>query len=123
MSSHSTSGRGVSTRRRAGQGGYTLVICEKPDAARRVAEALSSGPPETFKVGDVSAFRLEDSGGKRYVICAAAGHLYGISDTVKDRGVYPVLDLESFPLGAISDKGARFVSSRIRAIRTLSDGA
>jgi DNA topoisomerase I len=106
-----------------GPGGYTLVICEKPDAARRVAEALSSGPPEAFKVSDVSAFRLEDSGGKRYVICAAVGHLYGISDTVKDRRVYPALDLEWFPLGAINDKAARFVSSRIRAIRSLSDDA
>ena len=99
------------------------MICEKPDAARRVAEALSSSAPETFKVGGVLAFRLEDAGGKRYVICAAAGHLYGISDTVKDRRVYPALDLEWFPLGAINDKAARFVSSRIRAIRSLSDDA
>jgi len=99
------------------------VICEKPDAARRVAEALSSGPPETFKVGDVSAFRLEDPGGRRYVVCAAVGHLYGISDTVKDRRVYPALDLEWFPLGAVSAKAARFVASRIRAIGSLSDDA
>jgi DNA topoisomerase-1 len=42
---------------------------------------------------------------------------------VKDRRVYPALDLEWFPLGAISDKAARFVSSRIRAIRSLSDDA
>jgi DNA topoisomerase-1 len=123
MSSHPTPIREVSTRRRANPGGYTLVICEKPDAAKRVAEALSSGPPETFKVGDVSAFRLEDSGGRRYVVCAAVGHLYGISDTVKDRRVYPALDLEWFPLGAVSDKAARFVSSRIRAIGSLSDDA
>ena len=76
-----------------------------------------------FKVGDVPVFRLEDRGGKRYVVCAAMGHLYGISDTVKDRRVYPALDLEWFPLGAISDKAAKLVSSRIRAIRSLSDEA
>ena len=99
------------------------MICEKPDAARRVAEALASSPPETFKVGGVAAYRLEDSGGKRYVVCAAAGHLYGVSDTVKDRRVYPAFDLEWFPLGAINDKAARFVASRIRAIRSLSDDA
>src|SRR4029077_2116472 len=123
MSSHPTSVRGASTRRRAGPGGYTLVICEKPDAARRVAEALASRPPETFKGGGVPACRLRDLGGKRSVVCAAAGHLYGVSDTVKDRRVYPVLDLEWFPLGAINDKAARFVSSRIRAITRLSDDA
>src|SRR5271155_3458258 len=109
--------------RRHGFSGYTLVVCEKPDAARRVAEALSSGPPEAFKVGGVQAFRLEDVRGRRYVVCAAAGHLYGVSDTVKDRRVYPALDLEWFPLGAISDKAGRLVSSRIRAIRSLSNDA
>ncbi|HUH99921.1 MAG TPA: DNA topoisomerase I [Nitrososphaerales archaeon] len=108
---------------RVGPAGYTLVICEKPDAARRVAEALSSGAPEVIKVVGVSAFRLEDTRGQRYVVCAATGHLYGISDTVKDRRVYPVLDLEWFPLGATRDKAGKHVSSRIRAIRTLSEGA
>jgi DNA topoisomerase-1 len=103
--------------------GYTLVICEKPDAARRVAEALSVGAPETFRVGGVPAFRLEDSRGKRYVVCAAMGHLYGISDTVKDRRVYPALDLEWFPLGVKGDKAAKLISSRIRAIRSLSKEA
>jgi len=99
------------------------VICEKPDAARRVAEALSSGAPEVFKVGGVPAFRLEDARGRRYVVCAAMGHLYGVSDTVKDRRVYPVLDLEWFPLGATRDKAARHVTSRIRAIRSLAEEA
>lgn len=100
-----------------------MVICEKPDAARRVAEALSNGAPEVFKVGGVPAFRLEDARGRRYVVCAAMGHLYGVSDTVKDRRVYPVLDLEWFPLGATRDDASHQVSSRIRAIRTLSEEA
>ena len=51
------------------------------------------------------------------------GHLYGVSDTVKDRRVYPVLDLEWFPLGATRDKARDRVSSRIRAIRSLSEEA
>ena len=122
MSVHLTATKDPSSRR-VGFGVYTLVICEKPDAARRVADALSSGAPEIFRVGDVPAFRLEDEGGRRYVICAAMGHLYGISDTVKDRRVYPALDLEWFPLGTVSDKAAKLVSSRIRAIRSLSDEA
>lgn len=109
--------------RRIGLTGYTLVICEKPDAAWRVAEALSAGAPETFEVGGIRAFRLEDECGRRYVVCAAAGHLYGISDTVKNRTVYPVLDLEWFPVGAKRDRAAKSVTSRIRAIRTLSEGA
>jgi DNA topoisomerase-1 len=123
MTVRSTSRRRAVSPGGAGARGYTLVICEKPDAAKRVAEALSPGAPEVFKVGDVPAFRLEDAHGRSYVVCAAVGHLYGISDTVKDRRVYPALDLEWFPLGAISDKAGRLVSSRIRAIRSLSDDA
>ena len=123
MSARQTSGRGAALPKRVDSGGYTLVICEKPDAARRVADALSSGAPETFRVRGVHAFRLEDAGGKRYVVCAAMGHLYGISDTVKDRRVYPALDLEWFPLGELRDKAAKIISSRIRAIRSLSVGA
>jgi DNA topoisomerase I len=123
MSLRPASRRRVVSQRRLGSGSYTLVICEKPDAARRVAEALSSGAPETFLVGSVPAFRLEDAGGKRYVVCAAMGHLYGISDTVKDRRVYPALDLEWYPLGAISDKASKAVSNRIRAIQGLSSEA
>jgi DNA topoisomerase I len=106
-----------------GSSRYTLVICEKPDAARRVAEALSATAPVSFNVGGVLAFRLEDAGGKKYVVCAALGHLYGVSDTVKDRGVYPVFDLEWFPIGAIDEKAPRQAASRIRAIRSLSEDA
>lgn len=123
MSVRNPSGRRAVLPGRVGTGGYTLVICEKPDAARRVAEALASVAPETFKVRDVPAFRLQDTKGKRYVVCAAMGHLYGISDTIEDRRVYPALDLEWFPLGEISDKSAKLISSRIRAIRSLSKEA
>jgi DNA topoisomerase I len=123
MSVRRTGREKAASPRNAGPGGYTLVICEKPDAARRVAEALSSGAPETIRVGAVPAFRLEDAGGRRYVVCAAMGHLYGISDTVKDRRVYPAFDLEWFPLGELSDKASKLISSRIRAIRSLSDEA
>ena len=58
MSVHPTSRRGFRLSNRAEFRGYTLVVCEKPDAARRVAEALSLGAPEVFSVGDVPVFRL-----------------------------------------------------------------
>jgi len=116
-------GRKAQMPRRVASDGYTLVICEKPDAARRVADALSSEAPETFNAEGVPAFRLVDAAGRKYVVCAAMGHLYGISETVKDRRVYPAFDLEWFPLGAISDKAPRQVSSRIQAIRSLSGNA
>lgn len=102
--------------------GYTLVICEKPDAAKRVAEALSGGSPDGSEVERVPVFRLEDRLGRRFVVCAASGHLYGVSDTVKNRRVYPVADFEWFPIDEVEKRGSR-ASNRIRAIRRLADGA
>jgi len=112
-----------SSRKAAANGGHTLVICEKPDAARRVAEARSSGLPEILKVGNVIAFRVRGFTGKTWVICAAMGHLYGASDTSRDRRVYPALDLEWFPIAEKERKAGRSLSSRIRAIRRLSENA
>lgn len=110
---------------REGHGDHTLVICEKPDAARRVAEALCETAPEVFRIGKVYAFRLEDARGRRFVVCAAAGHLYGLAETVKNRRVYPVADLEWFPLSVSRPRAATatLVASRIKAIKTLSDEA
>jgi len=101
-------------------GAYSLVICEKPDAARRVAEALSDGHPRPLIVGGMQAFQLENASG-RYVVCAASGHLYGVSDTIANRRVYPVFDVEWFPLD--SAKGGSRAERRIRAIQDLCEGA
>jgi DNA topoisomerase-1 len=111
------------TSKRPARSGYTLVVCEKPDAARRVAEALSSGPPSEFKEKGVSAYRAYDGLGKSYVVCAASGHLFGPADTVKSRRVYPAFDLEWFPLEALAGQKSRFVSGRIRAIASLAGEA
>jgi len=101
--------------------GYTLVICEKPDAARRIAEALSSGTARRVATGGVETFRFA-SGGEDFVVCAAAGHLYSVSDPFEERGVYPVFDLEWYPSDEVGEKAAR-ASLRIGAIRALAAGA
>ncbi len=74
---------------------YTLVVCEKPDAARRIAQALG-GAKET-RISGVPVFdvRFQD---RNYKICSAVGHLYGLVDRTKSRSVYPVLDLEWAPV-------------------------
>jgi DNA topoisomerase-1 len=74
---------------------YTLVVCEKPDAARRIAAAL--GRAKETKAAGVSVFDVSFSG-RDYKICSASGHLYGITDRTKNRSVYPVLDLEWAPI-------------------------
>ena len=73
---------------------FTLVIAEKPDAARKIASALgikgviarSSG---TFEIP--IAFD-----GKCYVVCSALGHLFEVGDPELDRSVFPIFDVDWF---------------------------
>lgn len=91
---------------------YILVVCEKPDAARRIAQALgrsTESRPAGISVFDV----VGDDGGLHYKVCTALGHLYGLSDSTKNRAVYPVLDLEWMPV--LENPKA------VRAIKVISD--
>jgi DNA topoisomerase-1 len=94
---------------------YTLVVCEKPDAARRIAQAL--GDPKETRPSGISVFDVTN-GGRHYKICTALGHLYGLSDVTKNRGVYPVFDLEWAPV-AKNPRAAR----AIKIISELSNDA
>ncbi len=89
---------------------YTLVVCEKPDAARRIAQAL--GDPKETRPSGISVFDVT-CGGLQYKVCTALGHLYGLADSTKNRSVYPVLDLEWTPVA----KNPRAAS----AIKIISD--
>ena len=74
---------------------YTLVVCEKPNAARRIAQAL--GKPTESRPSGISIFDVKN-GSHHYKICTALGHLYGLTDIARNRSVYPVLDLEWAPI-------------------------
>ena len=101
--------------------GHTLVVCEKPDAARRVADALSGGRSRVMNVDGVSAYRFVRRG-EEFVVCAAQGHVYGVSDPMEERTVYPVFDIEWYPSDKIDEDNAG-AGKRIAAIRRLSAGA
>ncbi|MGA2199788.1 MAG: DNA topoisomerase I, partial [Nitrososphaerales archaeon] len=97
---------------------YCLVICEKPDAARRVADALASDGVETMMVNGVQVFSLTHEG-HDYLVCSAIGHLYAISDSFRRRETYPVFDLEWYPTHLV-DKRAKNIEKRILSIRKLA---
>ena len=101
--------------------GYTLVVCEKPDAARHISEALSDGKATSSLVNGVSAFRFRFRE-EEFVVCAAQGHLYGISDPLAGRSVYPVFDAEWYANDLV-EKRATGASRRIQAMRELAKGA
>ena len=97
---------------------YCLVICEKPDAARRVADALASDGVERMLANGVEVLGVTHEG-HSYLICSAAGHLYAISDSFRRRETYPVFDLEWYPAHLV-DKGAKNTAKRILSIEKLA---
>ena len=101
--------------------GYTLVICEKPDAARRVSDALSGGSPSSSLVDGTTVFRFSRKG-EEFVVCSAQGHVYGVSDPSEERAVYPVFDVEWYPSDLV-DKDNAGAARRISAVKKLAAGA
>jgi DNA topoisomerase I len=102
------------------QGGYTLVICEKPDAARRVSEALSDDSARSVLMEGTTVYRFSRRG-EDYVVCSAQGHVYGVSDPFSERTVYPVFDLEWYPSDVIGEETG--AARRIAVVKRLAAGA
>ncbi|UCH57170.1 MAG: DNA topoisomerase I [Candidatus Bathyarchaeota archaeon] len=74
----------------------TLVICEKPSAALRIARALDeSRAPESFNERGVD-YHVARRGDEDLIIVSALGHLFSIT---QDEGTwtYPVFDLRWVP--------------------------
>jgi DNA topoisomerase-1 len=101
--------------------GYTLVICEKPDAARRISDALSGGSPQGNVIEGTTVYRFR-RGQEEFVVCSAQGHVYGVSDPLDERSVYPVFDFEWYPSDLVDNKSMS-AGRRIAAIKKLSVGA
>ena len=100
--------------------GYTQVICEKPDAARRVAEALSGGTARIEQIEGTTDFRFM-SRGEDDAVASTRGHVYGVSDPSGERTVYPVFDVEWYP-SDLTEDGAG-AARRILAVKKLAAGA
>jgi len=101
--------------------GFTLVVCEKPDAAKRISEALAETAVQTLQVEGAQVFRFRRAD-EEFVVGAALGHIYGVWDPFDERGVYPVFDVEWFPANLLGEHSS-FVEGRIESFRKLSAGA
>ncbi|MEK6860240.1 MAG: toprim domain-containing protein, partial [Nanoarchaeota archaeon] len=75
--------------------GYVLVITEKPQAASKIAAALSGGKDRKLSDAGIPYYELERNG-KQVVVACAVGHLFTVSQTKKQRD-YPVFDIAWFP--------------------------
>jgi DNA topoisomerase I len=96
-----------------GKDSFTLVICEKPSAARRIAAALASeNKINVRKTFPIPVFDIRSGNGQHYVVCSALGHLYSLRSSTKNRSIYPVYDFVWAPLNS---------KRTMLAVKTISD--
>lgn len=97
-----------------------LVVCEKPDAAARVAMAIDEeGIPRRQESQGVPFFECGTKDGT-VIVCSALGHLYAVDSKGRaSRQAYPVWDNEWKPRHEIERASAR-LGRWIRVISSLA---
>lgn len=101
----------------------TLIVCEKPDAALHVAEALDEkGRPKKVDRNGVPYFELSH-GKDTIVVCSALGHLYQVDsrDSVP-RKHYPVWDFAWKPKHMV-ERGQKKQEQWLKTIGDLARDA
>jgi DNA topoisomerase-1 len=102
-------------------GKYTLIITEKPDAAKRIASALNEeGKVKKIEDNGVPYYKAERD--EEMIIVPALGHLYTIAEERKGRNYYPVFNFKWVPRYT-AERGAKQIRTWIETISKLSKEA
>ncbi len=98
---------------------YELIIAEKPNASKKIAEALADKRLNKKTVGRVSYYEIEHNG-KRIIVGCAVGHLFNLAEKNKKKSwTYPIFDFEWRPSYEVS-KEASFSKAYIDVLRKLA---
>lgn len=101
--------------------GYELIITEKPQAAKKIAEALADSKAKKESHNKVPYYTLRHKG-KSIVVGCAVGHLFTVAEKNKGKWHYPVFDVEWVP-SSKTNKGAAYISKYLNTLKKLSKGA
>lgn len=101
--------------------GYELIITEKPNAAKKLAEALADGKPIKEAFQGVPYYKVTH-GKQDIVVGSAVGHLFGLAEKEKKGFRYPTFDIEWVPVSEVS-KGAEFSKKYADALAKLAKNA
>ncbi len=100
---------------------YTLVVTEKPSAARRIAAALSDSEPKKKGARGVSYYEITRNG-RDMVVVPAVGHLFVLDE--KNGGLkweYPAFDVEWKP--TYTRKGNEWAKKYFTNMEKIAGGA
>jgi DNA topoisomerase-1 len=103
---------------------YTLMISEKPDAMRRIAEALAEGKSLKKRVNekDIAYYEFKKDG-KRHVIVCAVGHLFNLDPVDKGKGWnYPIFEAEWKPSFSVR-KQSEFSKKYFEVVEQMANNA
>lgn len=101
---------------------YQVIITEKPDAAKKIAYALSEGKVDIEKQKGATVYKIKKDN-KTILIGCAAGHLFTISSTEKTKSdQYPVYEIDWFPTYKVR-KEAAFTKKFYDALKSISKDA
>ncbi|HEX68967.1 MAG TPA: DNA topoisomerase I, partial [Candidatus Bathyarchaeota archaeon] len=99
----------------------TLIITEKPEAARRIAEALDlKGKPKKYEDNGVPYYVIERD--KKIVVVPALGHLFTVTHERGGRNYYPVFNFVWAPR-YMAERGAQQTKTWIETISKLAENA
>jgi DNA topoisomerase-1 len=83
---------------------YTLIICEKPQAAMKIAYALAEIAPVKRNIAGVPYWEVNQDD-KKFIVASAVGHLFGLVQKKEKRsGGWPVFDIDWQPNTGFSEK-------------------
>ncbi len=100
---------------------YTLIVTEKPDAAKRIAQALDhQGKPKHLKENGVPYFVAQRN--RKLVVVPAIGHLYTIVQEKGKSNQYPVFNFKWTPRH-LAERGAKAIRNWVETFSKLSHDA
>lgn len=94
-----------------------LIICEKPQAAEKIAAALSDNTDEKIKEKNGVAYYQFNKDGKNVLVGCAVGHLFGIKQN-EARGTFPNFDVSWMP--NYESKGGEYTKKYYDVLKRLA---
>ena len=96
---------------------YELIICEKPNAALKIANAITDKTVKKNSYGTVPYYEITHKG-KDIVVASTVGHLYTVAEKNKKAWTYPIFDMEWVPTSQV-DKSAAFTIKYLNVLKKL----
>jgi len=97
----------------------TLIICEKPQAAEKIAAALSGAKDDKVTDGNKLSYYEFERDGRRFLVGCAVGHLFGIQQ-IAARGPFPNYEVEWRPVFERKSKASEFTKKYYDVLKKLA---